>query len=135
MSDDRRTITFWLPGRVIDAIRDGNWPNDNPPGWADIHDARYEGRGRGYRKYVRTSRANANDLADYLFSLADNVPINTDDGWDDGTRVILPDDRILSCITANGEETAGPDDWVIRRGVRVEVMPDDQFRAAFVVPR
>jgi hypothetical protein len=89
MSDDRRTITFWLPGRVIDAIRDGNWPNDNPPGWADIHDARYEGRGRGYRKYVRTSRANANDLADYLFSLADNVPINTDDGWDDGTRVIL----------------------------------------------
>jgi hypothetical protein len=65
------TVSFWLPGTVRRAVDEGGWRADNPRGYGHMMCAAMQRRGRGTRWFVSMRADDANDLADYLFSLAD----------------------------------------------------------------
>lgn len=64
------TVRFVIPGRAFDAASEGNWPQDNPKGWAALSRAEVRRVGRGRQYAVEMLKEDAEDLADYLWSVS-----------------------------------------------------------------
>lgn len=66
-------VTITLPGAAVTIVAEGNWPNDNPRGWKAVAAAHRRKVGFGTQWTFSILREDADDLANYLSSVADVV--------------------------------------------------------------
>lgn len=66
-------MTFTMSGAAYSQVADGGWREDNPRGWECVERAPRRRIGRGTQLQITMRVDDANDLADYLWSVAEVV--------------------------------------------------------------
>jgi hypothetical protein len=82
-------VTITISGSAFQIVSDGNWRKDNPRGWKALNGGVIRPRGKGHQVTFTILREDADDLSNYLSSVADVVGSMTTEERNGGREHIV----------------------------------------------